>query len=135
MSDKKSQKYFEAVGRRKTAVARARLSVTSKASWQVNERTLEEYFLTQELRDILLESLKVVPGGDKYAVSLLVKGGGSHAQAEACRLAICRALVEANHDDKKIIKDAGLLTRDARAKERRKFGLKKARKAPQWSKR
>ncbi len=127
--------YIQAVGRRKTSVARVRLSDSTKQSIVINDRTFTEYFPTAELQRIVTESLVLVGKGTKSKITILVNGGGIHSQAEAIRHAITRALVKDDAELRKPLKKEGFLKRDPRAKERRKFGLKKARKAPQWSKR
>lgn len=131
---KKEDKYVEAVGRRKTSVARVRITPAGKNSFEVNGRDLASYFITKEMMMVVESSIKEA-GDDKYKVTALLKGGGVHSQAEAMRLGIARAIVESNQSLRTKLKQAGFLKRDPRAKERRKFGLKKARKAPQWSKR
>lgn len=126
--------YIEAVGRRKTASARVRISKV-KGGFEVNGKPLEEYFPTKELARIATAPFD---GGDMYkdlGVTVVVKGGGSTAQAEAIRHGLTRAFVAYNEPDRKMFKDLGFLKRDQRKKERKKFGLHKARKAPQWSKR
>ena len=128
-------RYLEAVGRRKTSIARVRLFASKTNSMIVNEKPLAKYFPTKELQDIAIESLKELKLNEHFAISVKVKGGGSHSQAEAIRHGLARTLVAYDVDSRKILKPAGFLKRDPRAKERRKFGLKKARKAPQWSKR
>lgn len=131
----KKEKYLEAVGRRKTAVARVRLTETGKTSYLVNNSKLSEYFSTDELRAIVKDALKQSKSVSKFSISVLVKGGGVNAQAEACRHGIARALLLFNEEFKKSLKKAGFLKRDSRMVERKKFGLKKARRAPQWNKR
>ena len=133
-TEKKEERYIEAVGRRKTAVARVRLTPASKNSFKINDRDLASYFPTAELRKIVEEALNKAKTGN-FSVSIHTKGGGIHSQAEAARHGIARALVKNDESSKTKLKTAGFLKRDPRAKERRKFGLKKARKAPQWSKR
>ena len=133
-TEKKEERYTEAVGRRKTAIARARITPASKNSFKINERDSASYFPTAELRKIVEEALNKIKNGN-FIVSVHVKGGGIHSQAEAVRHGIARALVKHDESSKTKLKTAGFLKRDPRAKERRKFGLKKARKAPQWSKR
>ena len=130
-----SEKYFEGIGRRKTSVARVRLISSLKNSFQINEKSLEEYFKTAELQKIASESLERNGSKNKFKVSVKIKGGGIHSQAEALRHGIARALINFEPDNRGNLKRAGFLKRDSRMKERRKFGLKKARKAPQWSKR
>lgn len=130
----KDAKYFEAVGRRKTSVARVRLFEASKNSYIINDKDLATYFPTEELQKIAEDALKNA-GAHKFKVSVMVEGGGIHSQAEAVRMAIARALLEVDPELRKTLKGLGFLKRDPRAKERRKFGLKKARKRPTWSKR
>jgi small subunit ribosomal protein S9 len=127
--------YVEAVGRRKTAIARVRASVGAKNVYTVNGKTVEEYFATPGLRDIVLSPLAVEGVLVKYSVSAKVSGGGIHAQAEAIRHGLSRILVKEDAEQKKELKKLGFLKRDSRKKERKHFGLKKARKASQWSKR
>ena len=139
MTEKKSgEKYFEAVGRRKTSTARVRIAPSSKSSFVVNGKDAKEYFQTEETRRLILGPIiKGLEGKQalKWAVGVHVKGGGMHSQAEAVRHGLARALVSSDPELRKNLKTLGFLKRDPRAKERRKFGLKKARKAPQWSKR
>lgn len=130
----KDTKYVEGIGRRKTSVARVRITPASKSVFKINERSLDSYFPTAELRKIVEAALLNAKAGE-FSVSAHIKGGGVHSQAEAVRHGIGRALVKYDISIRNKLKTAGFLKRDARAKERRKFGLKKARKAPQWSKR
>lgn len=136
---KKSQakeKYFEAIGRRKTAVAQVRIwPQKKKKEFIVNHQPYDEYFSRLELREIVADSLEAVDCLDKFKISVMVKGGGYHAQAEAVRHGLARALVKFNSDFKKPLRARGYLTRDPRMKERKKPGLKRARRAPQWRKR
>ncbi len=125
--------YIEAVGRRKTAIARVRLTPAAKVSVVANEKEFETYFPTQELRRTILSAFVDIP--ETFAVSAKLVGGGVSAQAEALRHGIARALIKHDVALRGKLKVKGFLKRDPRAKERRKFGLKKARKAPQWSKR
>src|SRR3989344_3529216 len=131
----KTDRYFEAVGRRKTAVARVRLYTKGDMITLVNERGYQEYFPTMELQRIVEDPLKKMKSEGRFRISIKVNGGGVHAQAEAARLGISRALTVFNPAFRKRLKRAGFLLRDARAVERKKFGLKKARRAPQWQKR
>lgn len=131
--DKAKDKYIETVGRRKTSVARVRISPSTKTSYEVNERDLELHFPIADLQSIVKQPITQVEG--KFKVTAKITGGGIHSQAEAMRHGIARALVEGDEMLRKSLKKSGYLKRDPRAKERRKFGLKKARKAPQWSKR
>lgn len=133
--------YIESVGRRKTSTARVRFYNKADLSVKgadegiiINGKKLNEYFATEELRIIAEEPLKKSRIG-KYKITAMLTGGGIHSQAEALRHGISRALIEFNADLRKGLKEEGFLGRDSRMKERRKFGLKKARKAPQWSKR
>jgi small subunit ribosomal protein S9 len=128
-------KYFEAVGRRKTAVARVRLFVAGKTSFEINEKELPVYFPTDELQRIAHDAFNEGKPADKFKVTAKLNGGGIHSQAEALRHGIARALLVYDKELRGKVKKAGYLKRDPRSKERRKFGLKKARKAPQWSKR
>ena len=127
--------YIEAVGRRKTSVARVRLFPKENGSIIINDKNMIDYFPTKELGGIVEAPFKKTNLIKEFAVTAKVSGGGIHSQAEALRHGISRALIKFNVDLRKHLKQAGFLTRDARMKERRKFGLKKARKAPQWSKR
>ncbi len=126
-------KYIETVGRRKTSSARVRITPAKSQSVIVNGKSLEDYFSVLELQHVVRSPLTM--SEEKFAVTAVVNGGGIAGQAAAIRHGIARALVE--HDKAKRIdlKKAGFLKRDPRAKERRKPGLKKARKSPQWSKR
>jgi small subunit ribosomal protein S9 len=112
-------KYIETVGRRKTSV--------------INDKDLNVYFPTQTLQNTVTSVFKDIP--EKFSVTAMVKGGGISSQSEAVRHGIARAIVEHDSLLRTQLKTKGFLKRDPRAKERRKFGLKKARKAPQWSKR
>ena len=130
---KKVEKIW-ATGRRKKAIARARIC-EGKGEIVVNKKPLNEYFQSELLQNEVKTALNLVEAADKYDIEITVTGGGLSGQAGACRHAIARALVLSNETFKKTIKSAGLLTRDPRMKERKKYGLKKARKAPQFSKR
>lgn len=135
MTTKPSTKYFEAVGRRKTAVARVRLFPAAKSGYEVNDRTLEAYFPVREMQMIAMDAITKGKAAEKFHITAKVSGGGVAAQAEAMRLGIARALLVYDIQLRGGLKKLGFLKRDPRAKERRKFGLKKARKSPQWSKR
>jgi len=131
-------KYFYAVGRRKTSVAQIRLFENEKATDAdliVNGKKLKEYFPTASMQNNLFSPLKAVGMMGKFRMTAIVRGGGVTGQLEAVRLGIARALVKYNETWKKSLKDLGLMTRDSREVERKKAGLKKARKAPQWAKR
>jgi small subunit ribosomal protein S9 len=134
-SKAKLARYFEAVGRRKTSVARVRLFTQEEKLILVNEKPYKNYFSTSELQQAATDSLRKMKALDKFRILVKVKGGGIHSQAEAVRHGIARALVEFNPDFRKRLRRAGYLTRDPRMRERKKFGLKRARKGPQWSKR
>ena len=134
-------KYIEAVGRRKTSTARVRITEVSKAHFIVNGIDAKDYFKTEDQRRLILDPITkgIESGGAKsdvkWGVDVKVSGGGIHSQSEAVRHGLSRALVESDITLRGGLKTLGFLKRDPRAKERRKFGLKKARKAPQWSKR
>ncbi len=132
---KKSSKYLYAVGRRKTSIAQVRLFTDKGGDLLVNEKPYREYFPTLNLQKNLALPLKLTKTLNKFNIRVLVKGGGVRGQAEAVRLGIARTLVLYDKNLKKSLRDAGLLTRDSRKKERKKPGLKKARRAPQWQKR
>lgn len=122
------------VGRRKSAVARVRLKRGS-GRWNLNDRELEEYFPTEKHRAQVTQPLDVLEQRGQWDVFANLHGGGLTGQAGALRLAIARALAAVNEEWHQPLKDAGYLTRDEREVERKKYGLKKARKAPQYSKR
>lgn len=127
-------KYIEAVGRRKTATARVRITPAAKgAGYVVNGRPLAEHFQLESLQQIA--TAPFVDMEQAFEVSAKVQGGGINAQAEAVRHGVARALTEWDKELRGSLKKKGFLKRDPRAKERRKFGLKKARKRGQWSKR
>ncbi len=130
-----SDEYTEGIGRRKTSVARVRLFESDKNLYVVNGDSLEAYFPTAELRYVIEDPFKKAETDKKFFVSAKVSGGGKSSQAEAVRHGISRALVGLDPDLRTTLKRAGFLKRDDRQVERKKFGLKKARKAAQWSKR
>ena len=130
-----SKKYIETVGRRKTSVARVRLTEASKMSYVINDREFTNYFPTAELQRVVTEPFVKFKMPGKFKITIHTNGGGISSQSVACRLGISRALLEVDKELRTKLKKEGFLKRDPRAKERRKFGLKKARKAPQWSKR
>lgn len=134
MTAEKTQ-FIEAVGRRKTAVARVRLTPASKQSIRINEKELADYFKTAELQRMALESMEKSGVTEKFSISAKLVGGGISSQAEAVRLGVARALEKFDKNLRSILKKEGFLTRDQRAVERKKPGLKKARKRPTWSKR
>jgi small subunit ribosomal protein S9 len=123
-----------ATGRRKEAIVRVRL-VPGTGNWKLNNRTLDDYFPNKVHQQLVSEPFKTIEKADQYDVFASLRGGGVSGQAGALRLGIARALIEIEADDRPALKKAGFLTRDARVKERKKYGLKKARKAPQYSKR
>ncbi len=131
----KTDTYIEAVGRRKTATARVRITPAKETSLIVNEKPLIEYFGIHVHRETILSVFKVDETVGAYAVTAKVRGGGLSSQAESIRLGIARALVKETANRRKPLKKAGFLKRDPRSKERKKFGLRKARRRPQWSKR
>lgn len=126
-------KYTEGIGRRKTAAARVRITPSGKRSVVVNDKPFETYFPTKELQSTVLAPMNAME--ESYIVTALVKGGGIAAQAEAVRLGISRAMTTINSEMRGPLKKKGYLKRDPRTNERKKPGLKKARKRPQWSKR
>jgi small subunit ribosomal protein S9 len=132
---KKPARYFEAVGRRKTAVARVRLWTQGEQEFLVNNKSYQDYFSNSELQQIATDSLRKMKSLDRFRIKVLVKGSGLYSQAEATRHGISRVLVKFNPDFKKRLRRVGFLTRDPRMRERKKFGLKRARRAPQWRKR
>ncbi|HIU52416.1 MAG TPA: 30S ribosomal protein S9 [Candidatus Merdicola faecigallinarum] len=125
---------FCGTGRRKNAIARVRL-VEGKGSITINGKAIDEYFGIETLKVIVRQPLTVTNTLSKYDVICKVQGGGFTGQAGAIRHGIARALLEANNEYRPVLKSNGFLTRDPRMKERKKYGLKKARKAPQFSKR
>lgn len=131
----KVSRYFEAIGRRKTAVARVRLYTQNPGEFLVNDKTLEKYFPAFDLQQKIKDPFVKVGQTDKFSVLAKVNGGGVNAQAEALRHGIARALVKIDSECRKALKKTGLLTRDSRMRERKKPGLKRARRAPQWRKR
>ena len=122
------------VGRRKEAVVRVRL-VPGTGVFKLNGRTMDDYFPNKDHQQLIKEPLVTLEKNDQYDITATLVGGGITGQAGALRLAISRALIGLEPDDRPALKKAGFLTRDARIKERKKYGLKKARKAPQYSKR
>lgn len=127
--------YVTAVGRRKTASARVKLTPAKENSVTVNGMSAREYFKTAERESVTGDVFRAGEWKENYAVEAKVEGGGIAAQAEAVRHGIARALTKAEENSRSTVKAAGFLTRDQRSKERKKPGLLKARKRPQWSKR
>lgn len=132
MKDTKA-KYIETVGRRKTSIARVRMTPDSKFGITINDRTLADYFPTKDLEINAISPLEKTE--QKFKITVVVSGGGISSQSDSVKLGLARGVVEFDATLRGVVKKDGMLKRDPRAKERRKFGLKKARKAPQWSKR
>ncbi len=124
----------QTTGRRKAAVARVRFRA-GQGAITVNRHPIEEYFTSATHRMLVTEPLRITNNGDVYDIDATIDGGGVSGQAGALRLGIARALCEIDPEQRTALKRNGLLTRDAREKESKKYGLKKARKAPQYSKR
>ncbi|MCL5016358.1 MAG: 30S ribosomal protein S9 [Patescibacteria group bacterium] len=133
----KDAKYFEGVGRRKTAVARVRIYPLSGDSSRViiNDKDAEKFFPVFKMRAAALSPLKIFGEKSRPEVSVSVRGGGMSGQADAVTLGLARAIVKFNPDFRPTLKAAGYLSRDERTVERKKYGLRKARRAPQWKKR
>jgi small subunit ribosomal protein S9 len=125
---------IQTVGRRKEAIVRVRL-VPGTGQFKLNGRTIEDYFPNKVHQQLIREPFTILEKGEQYDVIGLLHGGGVSGQAGALRLGIARALIEIEPDDRPVLKKAGFLNRDPRVVERKKYGLKKARKAPQYSKR
>ena len=125
---------YYGTGRRKSSVARVFMT-PGKGNITVNKRSLDEYFGLETLKMIVKQPLAATNTGDQYDLTITVKGGGTTGQAGAIRHGIARALCEADADFRPVLKKEGFLTRDSRMKERKKYGLKAARRAPQFSKR
>lgn len=131
-----TKQYIEAVGRRKTATARVRITKSKDSKVIVNEKPIAEYFYAPTLQKNILNVLETKDAGiENYEISAKVQGGGLSSQSDAIKLGIARALVKEKADRRTPLKKAGLLKRDPRAVERKKFGLLKARRRPQWAKR
>ena len=135
LKDVPKKKYFETVGRRKTATARVRLFTQGKKGIEVNQKNFMDYFTSETEQKIVFSPLEKLKCPQKFGFVVFVKGGGKSAQAEAIRHGISRAFVLLNPLFKKRLKKFNYLTRDSRMVERKKPGLNKARRAPQWSKR
>lgn len=127
-------RYFYAHGKRKTAVARVRLYENGKGEIVVNNKTAQDYFFGILLGKVKAP-LKLANAMKLFDITAQIVGGGVSAQADALRHGISKALLEYDPDLRPVLKKAGFLTRDSRVKERKKFGLKRARRAPQWAKR
>jgi len=140
LKTKKIKKYYEAVGRRKTAIARVRMLTIKpfegdEGKITINGKSYKVYFPTLALQQIAEASLRRLKSLNRFEVVAKVNGGGIRGQAEAVRHGLARVLVLFNADFRKKLKKAGYIKRDPRVKERKKYGLKKARRAPQWQKR
>jgi small subunit ribosomal protein S9 len=127
--------YYEGIGRRKTSSARVRLHTGGTGAFTVNEKPAAEYFGREVDVSKLMAPLQIVGAEKRFDVTVKVTGGGTTGQADAVAMGIARALLVSDPDLKSALRNAGYLTRDARAKERKKPGLKRARKAPQYTKR
>jgi small subunit ribosomal protein S9 len=127
-------KYIKAIGRRKTAAAQVRIYLSGKGEISINGKTVEKYF-DEDRAAIAVQPLKLTGTGKDWDISILVKGSGVNSQAEAVRHGLARALILTDAELDGVIRAKGWLTRDSRKVERKKPGLKKARRAPQWSKR
>ncbi len=134
--EKEKQTYIYAVGKRKTAIATVRVYSNGKGEITVNDQTLAEYFKDEKKKiDVAMDALNLLNLAKNLTIVIVTKGGGKASQSEAIRLGISRALIKIDEEYKKTLRSKGFLTRDPRSKERKKPGLKKARRAPQWSKR
>jgi small subunit ribosomal protein S9 len=127
--------YYEGLGRRKSATARVRIYPGGDGQLVVNGKPYEDYFRREVDRLNLVQAFKVTETDGQFDMTVLVKGGGVTGQSEAIRMGTARALLEVNPDFRPVLRKGGLLTRDSREKERKKPGLKRARKAPQYTKR
>lgn len=127
--------YFYANGKRKTSVACVRLYKNGKGAITVNSRNFENYFPVFTDQDKILAPLRVTNNLKTFDITVKVHGGGIHSQSEAVRHGVSKALLEFNAEYRSVLKPLGFLTRDSRIKERKKYGLKRARRAPQWQKR
>jgi len=130
-----SVQYYEGIGRRKTSTARVRLHSGGTGSITVNDKPIEQYFGRATDAQNVAAPLKLAGVDQRYDVTVKVSGGGDTGQADAAAMGVARALLEVDAELKPMLRKAGYLTRDARAKERKKPGLKRARKAPQYTKR
>jgi small subunit ribosomal protein S9 len=130
-----SGQYYEGIGRRKTSTARVRLHTGGTGAITVNDKPVDEYFGRQTDAQNVAAPLKLAGVDQRFDVTVKVSGGGDTGQADAVAMGVARALLESDPELKPMLRKAGYLTRDARAKERKKPGLKRARKAPQYTKR
>lgn len=130
-----ARRYIEGVGRRKTSIARVRIVPDGTGVFLVNNQPWDKYFPTIDMQKAVRDPLDVTGNWGKFDLSVKVSGGGIHSQAGAVKLGIARALVKNDEERRKLLRDTGMLTRDPREKERKKPGLRRARRAPQWQKR
>ena len=130
-----ANQYYEGLGRRKAATARVRLHVGGSGQITVNDKLLTDYFSRPGDADWLLEPLRVTEMEGRFDITVKVKGGGVTGQSDAVRLGVARALLKVDPELRPVLRRGGFLTRDSRVKERKKPGLKRARKAPQYTKR
>lgn len=128
-------KYIEAIGRRKESIARVRLHHGGSGTIKINDRELTDYLPLETMQQAVISPLKETGMENVFDITVHVSGGGIHGQADGIRLGIARALIDFNPEFRSTLKKAGFLSRDARVKERKKFGHKSARRSPQWSKR
>lgn len=136
MATKQKDYYYEGLGRRKSAIARVRIVENEKEnSFVVNDLANDKFFNTEDLVATTLSPLVATATEKKFAITAKVRGGGQRGQADAVQLGLARALVKFNEEFQRTLRDLDYLKRDPRKKERKKPGLKKARKSPQWSKR
>lgn len=135
MAETSTSKYTGAVGRRKAAVAQVRLLHGGSGKIQINGRAFEDYLPTAILRQSVQAPLVLTGAENMFDITVVVRGGGQSGQANSIRLGIARALVDFNPEYRTVLKKEGFLTRDARIRERKKFGKLSARRSPQWSKR
>lgn len=136
MATKQTERYVEGIGRRKTASARVRITPATETTITINDRPLEAYFPHEAEQNVVRSVLDVEEAGvGDYTITVKVAGSGMSSQADAIRLGIARALVSEKADRRTSLKKEGYLKRDPRSVERKKFGLRKARRRPQWSKR
>jgi len=134
--EEKAEVYFYGLGRRKASIAQVRIFASDKGEEAIiNKRKMKDYFPTLGMQNSFAVPFKVADVAGKFRVEISVKGGGRKGQLGACVLGMARALVKFNPELKKLLKAEKLMTRDSRVVERKKPGLKKARKAPQWAKR
>lgn len=130
-----AEKYFQTIGRRKTAIAQVRLTPGGSGKITINNREMLDYIKTNQLRDTIIAPLKEVGKLEEVDISVRAIGGGLAGQADAIQLGIARALVKWDESLKLVLRAHGMMTRDARKKERTKFGKHGARRSPQWRKR